>query len=64
MSERQAIRAMISAAESYSWLILKSIDTAISLDMDMDTCITIIKPWAEVRRTIVAELLKFGYCTF
>lgn len=63
MKEQQAIRAMVSAAESYSWLILKSINTAIAINMDIDTCIKIITPWVEVRRTIVAELLEFRGCT-
>lgn len=62
MSKDQCIRAMVSAAEGYSWLILKSINTAIAINMDMDTCVKIIKQWIDIRNTIITELLEFGYC--
>jgi len=62
MSKEQCIRAMVSAAKSYSWLIHNSINIAISIDMDMDTCAKIIKQWADIRNTIVIELIELGYC--
>lgn len=62
MSKEQCIRAMVSAAKSYSWLILNSINVAIAINMDMDTCAKIIREWQQIRNTIVTELIEIGYC--
>lgn len=62
MDKKQIVRAMTSAAESYSWLIHNSINVAISLNMDTDTLKKVIDEWIQIRHTIIYELIEQKAC--